>query len=79
VAAWFENLNLFSIKSISFSKKEPEYANPEDAASYEQNLTGDKEKDKQEKVKLGLMPVPLPKIKLSNYKNENINMRDIFK
>lgn len=46
MAAWFENLNLFSIKSISFSKKEPEYANPEDAASYEQNLTGDKEKDK---------------------------------
>ena len=37
---------ILALKSISFSKKEPEYANPEDAASYEQNLTGDKEKDK---------------------------------
>ena len=26
VAAWFENLNTFQIKSISFSTREPEYA-----------------------------------------------------
>lgn len=30
VAAWFENLNLESIKSISFSKKQPEVANSGD-------------------------------------------------
>jgi hypothetical protein len=29
VAAWFENLNLYAIKSISFSTKEKEYANPD--------------------------------------------------
>ena len=30
MAAWFENLNLYSIKSISFSTKTPEYANSEE-------------------------------------------------
>lgn len=29
VAAWFEGLNLHSIKSISFSTKEPQYASDE--------------------------------------------------
>jgi len=29
VAAWFENLNLYAIKSISFSTKPAEYASDE--------------------------------------------------
>lgn len=30
MAAWFENLNLYAIKSISFSNRPPEYANAEE-------------------------------------------------